>query len=182
MALRSVVHKVELAVADVDRGIYADYTLTLAQHPSETVERMMVRLLAFVLLADDGLKFGRGLSAEDEADLWCHDATGVIALWVEIGCPDVRAVRKASGRARHVVVVATGERRTEVWWKDSGIEFARLPNLSVCAIDDVAIAALAERAARSMRLAATIQDGHALLAFEGGVVDVTPRWLLARRG
>lgn len=178
MALRSTIFKVDLSVADIDRGVYGDHALTLAQHPSETETRMMVRLLAFALFADPALSFGRGLSAEDEPDLWQRDATGTIELWIEIGCPEVRTLRKACGRARRVVVFATGERRTAVWWSEVGAELARSANLSVCTIDDASAAALAVHATRVMKLSATVQDNHALLAFETGTVEVAPQWLM----
>ena len=98
MALKSTVCKVVLSVADIDRGYYRDHELTIARHPSETDERMMVRLLAFALHADEALEFGRGLSTEDEPDVWRRDLTGVILQWIEVGLPDEREVRKALRR------------------------------------------------------------------------------------
>src|SRR3982750_3888876 len=108
MALKSTILKAELCIADVDRGYYHDHTLTIARHPSETEERVMVRLLAFALHASDALTFGRGLSTEDEPDLWQHDLTGTIESWIDVGLPDERVVRKACGRARDVYVLAYG--------------------------------------------------------------------------
>jgi uncharacterized protein YaeQ len=106
MALKSTIFKVELSVADIDRGYYRDHSLTLARHPSETDERMMVRLLAFALHADPALEFGRGLSAEDEPDLVRRDLTGASEQWIEVGLPDEPEVRKACGRSRAVSVMA----------------------------------------------------------------------------
>src|SRR5476651_2124506 len=99
MALKATIFKADLQIADMDRGYYRDHALTLARHPSETDERMMVRLLAFALNADENLAFGKGLSAEDEPALWLRDLTGAIGLWIEVGLPDEKAVRKACGRA-----------------------------------------------------------------------------------
>lgn len=177
MAQRSTIYKAELSVADVDRGYYADHTLTLALHPSETETRLMVRLLAFALHADAALEFGRGLSAEDEPDLWLKDPTGVIRLWIDVGLPDVRAVRKACGRARQVVVLAYGDRKAAAWWAENAAEFARCRNLDVFAIDDAHADALTALAARSMKLGCTIQDGHLMLASEQCTIEFTPRRL-----
>src|SRR5258705_10302215 len=115
MALKSTIFKAELSVADIDRGYYRDHVLTIARHPSETDERMMVRLLAFALHADERLAFGRGLSTEDEPDLWQRDLTGSIEKWIDVGLPDEREVRKACGRARAVYVLAYGGRAGGVW-------------------------------------------------------------------
>ena len=100
MAVKATIFKVDLQVNDMDRNHYQEYALTLAQHPSETEERLMARLLAFALNADDSLAFGRGISTDDEPDLWCKDLTGVIQLWIEVGQPDEQRIRKACGRAR----------------------------------------------------------------------------------
>src|SRR5205085_3556709 len=99
MALKATIFKAEVQVSDLDRGHFGTHALTIARHPSETDERMMVRLLAFALNADEALEFGRGLSAEDEADLVKTDLTGAIQLWIEVGLPDERELRRASGRA-----------------------------------------------------------------------------------
>jgi uncharacterized protein YaeQ len=105
MAPKATIVKAELQVTDMDRHYYALHNLTLAQHPSETVERLMVRLLAFALHADERLEFGRGLSDEDEPALWRRDYTGDIEQWIEVGQPDESRIRKACGRAQQVVVV-----------------------------------------------------------------------------
>ena len=108
MALKSTIFKAELSIADIDRGYYRNHALTVARHPSETDERMMMRLLAFALHADDALEFGRGLSAEHEPDLWRRDLTGTVEQWIEVGLPEEREIRKACGRAREVHVLAYG--------------------------------------------------------------------------
>ena len=88
MALNATTYKVEPAISDMDRGYYATHALTLARHPSETDERMMVRVLAFALHAHEYLEFGQGMTNEDEADLWRKDLTGAIELWIDVGIPD----------------------------------------------------------------------------------------------
>ena len=161
MALGSTIYKAELSVADIGRGYYAEHALALARHPSETEERLMVRLLAFALHADDDLRFGRGISTADEPDLWQKDATGVIDLWIDVGLPDERSVRKACGRARRVVVLAYGGRKLDMWWQQNGAELARNRNLDVITISPEESSQLAALAARSMRLSCTVQEGSA---------------------
>jgi uncharacterized protein YaeQ len=176
MALRSIVYRADLTISDLDRGVYGQHALTLARHPSETEERLMVRLLAFALHADERLAFGRGLSTEDEPDLWQHDDTGLIVRWIDVGLPDLRAIRKACGRAREVVVLAYGARRVDAWWSENGDALSALSNLRVCTLTAEDTAALETLAARSMTLTCTIQDGHVWLAGETGTVELLPRW------
>ncbi len=163
MALKSTICKVELAVADVDRGYYRDHSLTVARHPSETDERMMVRVLAFALHADEALEFGRGLSAEDEPDLWRRDLTGAIERWIEVGLPDERKVRKACGRARSVDILAYGGRAVALWWQAVREKLDRQDSLTVTELPTEASRALAQLAGRSMRLQVTIQEAHVLV-------------------
>jgi uncharacterized protein YaeQ len=160
MALKSTICKAELGIADIDRGYYRDHALTIARHPSETDERMMVRVLAFALHADDDLAFGRGLSADDEPDLWRRDLTGAIEQWIDVGLPDERNVRKACGRAREVSIVAYGGRAVDLWWAGVREKLERQQRLTVREVPLEASRALARLAGRSMRLQVTIQDGH----------------------
>jgi uncharacterized protein YaeQ len=164
MALRSTIYKAELSVADIDRSHYGDHVLTIARHPSETEERMMLRLLAYGLHADEQLAFGRGLSTDDEPDLWLKDDTGLIRLWIDVGLPDDKWVRKACGRARQVLVLAYGGHRAELWWRQVATVLERFDNLAVMAVAPHACAALARMAARSMNLSCTIQEGQVLIA------------------
>jgi uncharacterized protein YaeQ len=174
MAQRATVYRTDLTVSDLDRSVYSQHALTLARHPSETEERLMVRLLAFALHADEALEFGRGLSTEDEADLWQRDATGVIELWIDVGLPTERDIRKACGRAREVVVLAYGARRVEQWWSDNAAALSRLANLKVFTLTATETEALQALAARSMTLTCTVQDGHVWLASERSTVEVAP--------
>ena len=166
MALKATICKAGLQIADMDRSYYAEHALTLARHPSETDERMMVRLLAFALDADEALEFGRGLSAEDEADLVKRDLTGAIDLWIDVGLPDEREVRKAAGRARRVKVYTYG-RGAALWWEQNQAALARLANLTVIEVPEAVTGALAALAARNMRLDCTIQEGQVWLSHEG---------------
>ena len=131
MALKATIYKAELALADIDHNRYGDHSLTIARHPSETDERMMVRLLAFALHAGERLAFGRGLSSDDEPDLWQKDLTGAIELWIDVGLPDERSLRRACGRAARVLVYSYGGRVADLWWEQNGAKLARCENLTV---------------------------------------------------
>ncbi|MCB1889533.1 MAG: YaeQ family protein [Rhodocyclaceae bacterium] len=175
MALKSTVYKASLNVSDMDRHYYAEHALTLARHPSETDERMMVRLVAFALYADERLEFGRGLSTEDEPALWLRDYDGSIRLWVEVGLPDERILRKACSRADRVVLLAYGGRGVGVWWDNNRNALARLDKLEVLEVPQAASEALTGLVERGMQLQATIQDGVLWLSGEGGTVELTVR-------
>lgn len=172
MAIKATIFKVDLNIADIDRHYYADHALTLAQHPSETDERMMLRLLAFTLHANENLEFGRGLSAEDEPDLWQKDLTGTIELWVDLGQPDERRLRKASGRSRQVVVYSYGGRGVKVWWEQNQDRLARIENLRVFNISADSSQALTRLVRRTMILQGTIQDGQVWIADEKDRVEL----------
>jgi uncharacterized protein YaeQ len=175
MALRSTIHRADLTVSDLDRHVYSQHALTLARHPSETEERLMVRLLAFALHADEALAFGRGLSAEDEPDLVRCDDTGVIEQWIDVGLPDEKAVRKACGRARQVVVLAYGARRVEAWWQENAAAFARHANLTVLTLTGEETDALQRLVARAMTLTCTLQEGQVWLASAAETVELAPQ-------
>ncbi len=174
MALKATIYKAELQVSDMDRQYYATHALTLAQHPSETEERMMMRLLAFALHADELLEFGRGLSTDDEPDLWRKSLTGEIEQWIDLGQPDEQRIRKACGRARQVVVISYGGRGADVWWDKIAAGVARSKNLTVIDIPAVTVQALASLADRNMQLQCLIQDGQAQLMSAKANVSVEP--------
>jgi uncharacterized protein YaeQ len=164
MALKATICKAQVQVADMDRSYYGDHSLTLARHPSETDERMMVRLLAFALHAQPDLAFGRGLSSEDEPDVWRKDLTGAVELWIEVGLPDERRLRRACVRAREVVVYTYGGRAADLWWNQAGEALARNANLEVRDIPLEGSRSLATLAARNMALQFTIQDSQVWVA------------------
>ncbi|WP_022981989.1 YaeQ family protein [Ideonella sp. B508-1] len=164
MALKSTVYKAQIQIADMDRSLYADHSLTLARHPSETDERMMMRLLAFALAVpadtDRGaLEFAAGLSDTDEPDLWQKDLTGALVQWIEVGQPDDRRLAKACGRAEQVRIWAYGS-STPIWWQSIAGKVARLSNLEVWQVPTEASRELAGLAARGMQLQITVQEGQ----------------------
>lgn len=185
MALKSTIFKANLQVADIDHAYYADHALTLARHPSETDERMMVRLVALAFHAhelqtvcggDGTLAFGAGLSDPEDPDVWLRDFTGQTRRWIEVGQPDDGAITKACRKADQVAVYAF-HHAAEVWWKGLENKLHRLHNLQVWRIPTEASQALAALAQRSMQLQATIQEGSLMLGDEKRHVDIEPvRW------
>jgi uncharacterized protein YaeQ len=173
MAAKATVYKAELSVSDMDRHYYATHPLTLAMHPSETEERLMVRLLAFALNASERLAMGRGISnTEEEPDLWARDLTGVIDLWIEVGQPDEQRLRKACGRAKEVRVYCYSGRSAAMWWQKSESDFARFKNLRVFDVPAETTATLGALATRNMSLQCLIQDGHVQFLSGEAAVDV----------
>ena len=148
----------------MERHYYQDHALTLARHPSETDERMMVRLLAFALHAHEYLEFGQGMNDDDEADLWQKDLTGAIELWIDVGMPDEKLIRKACGRAKQVIVYTYGGRIAEMWYASNSSQFERLTNLTVINLPSESTRAIAKLAQRTMQLQCTIQDGQVWLS------------------
>lgn len=173
MAIKATVFKAEIQIADLDRNYYADHALTLARHPSETDERMMVRLFAFALYAGETLLFGRGLSTDDEPDLWQKDLTGAIELWVDVGLPGEREIRKACGRAKQVVVVIYS-RAADIWWNQNRDQLQRLNNLTVFKLPMESTQALAKLASRNMRLQCTLQEGQVWMGCGDETVQIAP--------
>ena len=171
MALKATIFKLDLQIADMDRHYYGDHALTIARHPSETDERMMMRVLAFACHADPALVFGKGLSSDEEPDLWQKDLTGTIDLWVETGLPDDKRLLKASARADRVMVYSYGS-AASVWWKQLAGKIARAKNVTVVHVPPASSQALAKLAQRTMQLQCTIQDGQIWLTSADGAVQV----------
>ncbi|HNZ56777.1 MAG TPA: YaeQ family protein [Methylophilaceae bacterium] len=172
MAIKSTIYKIDLQIADMDRNYYAQHNLTLARHPSETDERLMVRIIAFTLYASEALSFGKGLSDDEEPDLWQKDLTGAIQLWMDVGLPDEREIRKACGKSAQVAVVLYGGRVADMWWAQNSKALQKLNNLTVINLPDTA--ALTNIANRGLSISCTIQDGQILVGHEAGSFDITP--------
>lgn len=185
MALKSTIFRASLQVADIDRGYYAEHALTLARHPSETDERLMVRIVALALHAhqlrdlcrgDGTLAFGAGLSDPDDPDVALTDFTGRKRLWIEVGQPEDRPLVKACAQADSVVVLAFGA-AAEVWWRGIANKLTRLDRLQVWRLPADAAQALSSLSERSMQLQATVQDGALTLSSARGSVHLEPeRW------
>lgn len=179
MAIKATVFKASLQIADMQRHYYQEHALTLARHSSETDERMMVRLLAFALHAHERLEFGQGMTTDDEADLWQKDLTGAIELWIDVGIPDEKWVRKACGRADQVVIYCYGGRVAEMWYAQNKSQLDRQKNLTIINLAQESTRAIAALAQRTMQLQCTIQDGQVWLSDGNDSVTVESEVLKA---
>lgn len=171
MALKATIYKVDLQIADMDRNYYAEHALTLARHPSETDERLMVRVLMYALNAQEGIAFTRGLSEADEPEIWVKDLTGQLTLWIDIGQPDEARLRKACGRAEQVIAVCHSS-SCQLWWKQIETKLTRIRNLTVLQLSTDSSQALAALTQRSMQLQCLVQDGEVWLSTDAQRVPV----------
>lgn len=161
MAAKATIYKALLNIANMDSHYYAEHNLTMAKHPSETDLRLMVRLVAFILNADEALEFCKGISQEDEPDLWKKSLGGEIELWIDLGQPDEKRIKKACGRSEKVIIYTYQEGMAAAWWKQIQTSLTRFSNLQVIHLDiDGEIEALAKRA---MSLQANISDNELTL-------------------
>ena len=174
MAPKATVYKAELQISDMDRHYYAAHTLTIAQHPSETDERLMVRLLAFAMYAQPGLEFGRGLSSDDEPDLWRRSLTGEIEQWIYLGQPEESRIRKACGRSRQVTLIGYSGRSFGIWWEKIASALARCENLAVIELPEDSADSLGGLIARNMRLQCLIQDAEIQLMSDTASITIVP--------
>lgn len=173
MALKSTIYKAALQVSDMDRSYYAEHSLTVARHPSETDERTMMRILAFALNAHEHLAFARGLSDTDEPDLWQKDLSGALEHWIEVGQPDDKPFLRACGRAARVTVYAYAT-SAALWWKPLNATLARAKNLVVWRIPAASSRDLAGLAARNMQLQCTVQEGQVWFSDATRTVQIEP--------
>ena len=162
MAIKATIYKPDLSIADMDRNYYQEHSLTIARHPSETDERVMIRVLAYALHADPALAFTKDLFDVDEPALWLKDLTGAIDLWIEVGQPDEKRLLKAAGRAEKVIVYSYSA-TSSIWFKGIANKIERAKNVSVINIPADISAQLEKMASRSMALQCTIQDGQVWL-------------------
>lgn len=174
MAQKSTIYKIELTVSDMDRHYYETHKLTVAKHPSETDERLMVRVLAFALNAHEHLEMTKGLSTDDEPDIWQKSLSGELELWVALGLPSEKIVRQSCGKANEVIVYCYGGSAADVWWQKIKNSTTRFDNLRVMNLSETNTSELGELASRSMKLQVNIQDGDAMVSADDSVVYVTP--------
>lgn len=173
MAQKATIYKVELSVSDMDRHYYETHKLTVAKHPSETDERMMVRLMAFALSAHEHLEMTKGLSTDDEPDIWQKSLSGELELWIALGLPSEKIVRQSCAKAKEVIIYAYGS-TAEMWWDKIKNSTTRFDNLQVINLNEETTTALADLASRSMKLQVNIQDGEVMISADDSIVYVTP--------
>jgi len=177
MAIKATIFKADIQVSDMDRHYYQDHSLTIARHPSESDERMMVRLLAFGLHAHEHLSFTKGICSDDEPDLWQKDFSDTIQVWIDLGQPDEKRIRKACGRAEQVYIYTYNERSAHLWWKSVADKLKRFDNLKVILIPDASVQAIGSLAQRQMQLQYTMQDAEILLSHPEGAFNIAPQVL-----
>ena len=174
MAQNATIYKIELSVSDMDRHYYETHKLTVARHPSETDERLMVRILAFALNAHEHLEMTKGLSTDDEPDIWQKSLSGEIDLWIALGLPSEKIMRQSCNKAAKVIVYCYGGRTAEVWWEKAKNSTTRFDNLQIVNFSEADTVALAELAHRAMKLQINIQEGDVMVGVDDSVVYVTP--------
>jgi uncharacterized protein YaeQ len=177
MALKSTIFKAELQVSDLDRSYYAAHYLTVARHPSETDERMMVRIIAFALNAHENLEMTKGISTEDEPDIWQKSLSGELDVWVALGLPSEKVMRQSCSKADKVIVYPYGGRTADIWWDKIKGSTTRFENLQVIGFSEKDTGALAKLANRTMKLQINIQDGEVMVCAGDSIVYLTPlKW------
>lgn len=174
MAQKSTIYKVELSVSDMDRHYYETHKLTVAKHPSETDERLMVRLLAFALNANEQLELTKGLSNDDEPDIWQKSLSGELEMWIALGLPSEKIVRQSCAKADKVIIYSYGGRTAEMWWDRIKNNTTRFDNLQVVNLSDQSTNELANLANRTLKLQVNIQDGDVMVSADDSIVYVTP--------
>ena len=173
MAQKATIYKVEFSVSDMDRHYYETHKLTVAKHPSETDERLMVRLLAFALNAHEQLEMTKGLSSDDEPDIWQKSLSGELELWVALGLPSEKVVRQSCGKSDAVVVYSYGK-TSDMWWDKIKNSTTRFNNLQVVNFSQDDTSALEKLANRSMRIQVNIQDGEVMVSVDDTIVNLSP--------
>lgn len=174
MALGATIYKTEINVADTDRHYYGSHSLTVARHPSEKTERMMVRLIAFAHNAHEDLLFTKGISTVDEPDIWLKDLTGAVQQWIEIGQPTETRLLKACGRAEQVIVYCHNGHTSRLWWEAASSKLERMSNLKVICLPVEGVRELANDVKRNMTLHVNIQEQELFIANDTRQVSLMP--------
>ena len=177
MALKASIFKIHLDISDMDRHYYQSHSLTLARHPSETDLRMMVRVVAFALNAHENLAFTKGLSTQDEPDLWNKSLSDEVELWIDLGQPDEKRIRQACGKAKQVMIYGYQNRQAGPWFKGIEPGLGRFKNLNIIQIPSEQAEALESLVSKSMSLEVSIQDGELFISNEDTQLSVTPQQL-----
>ena len=178
MALKATIFKVSVQLSDISRHFYDTLQLTIARHPSETDERMMVRLLAFVLNADEQLQMTKGLSTDEEPDIWLRNLSGEIELWIDLGLPEEKRIRKAFSQSKAVSVFSYGGGNADIWWQKHQAKLADYNNLRVYYINPDDIAAMTQLVDRTMELQCTIDANQVWITCGEQSVEVNLQTLL----
>ena len=171
MAIKPTIYKARISLSDLERDYYDAINLTIAQHPSETLERMMVRILAYCINAQEALELTKGLEEVEEPALWARTMDEQVTLWIDLGEPSVERVKKACNRANAVKVYSFNS-KSDVWWSQGEAKFSRL-NAAFYRFPWESVEALAGLVSRTMDLSVTITGNSAYIAAETGEVEVS---------
>lgn len=178
MAIKATIYKAKIEISNCDQNYFNNHDLTISCHPSETQQRMMVRILAFALYASSSLSFTKGLCADDEPELWDKNLCGEIEQWISLGQVDEKQVRKSLGRSKQVVIFTHAGNKSITWWKKNQSAFEQLDNLQIIHIKPEDVNAMQALVARNMNLQYTIQDGIVWLSNAQDTIMIEPEiWL-----
>ena len=158
-ALKATIFKADISITDLDRNYFADHSLTIARHPSESDQRMMLRVLAFILNADEKLEFTKGLSEVEDPDIWLKDYSDQILLWIELGTPSEQRVKKGCNQSRQMRVYAYADNAFEEYLKKEQGKLAMKNNIDFFSFPNEVAEQLANIVERNMQIQITIQDG-----------------------
>ncbi|MFD2178214.1 YaeQ family protein [Veronia pacifica] len=174
MSLKSTIYKAHVNVADMDRNVYVDQSLTLAKHPSETEQRMMLRILGWCLFADENLQFTKGLCVDSEPELWKKTYCDTVELWIELGLPDEKRIKRACSLSSRVVLLTYNDNASSVWKKQSLNKLYPFANLTVINVQDEILDAAANEVERTMSIQATIEDELVWFSIGDKVISIKP--------
>lgn len=176
MAPKATVYKANINVADLSRHHYINQQLTLALHPSETLERMMLRLLAWSMFAEEQLVLTKGLCEESEPELWIKNYSDEVLLWIDLGLPTEKRIKKACHQAKHVVLFTYQDNAATVWKNNTLSKLQAFRNLTIIHINDSTLAALAAQVTRTMALQVTIEDEQLLYCVGDSMLEIMPEY------
>lgn len=159
MALSSSIYRADIDLSNLNTHQYENYNLTMAKHPSESESRMMFRLLAYLYCAHEDLAFTKGLSAQDEPEIWQKDFAGDIVQWIELGLPDLKRIRQASGKSKSVKIFTHHQSKSEDWWSKIKGSLIRNDKVEVYHLNLVEEFDLEDLVSKSMKLSCVIEDG-----------------------
>ncbi len=177
MAVKATIYKLKLEISDLDRHYYQYHELTIARHPSETEQRMMVRVLAFAIYASERLNFTKGLCADNEPELWDKNPGGEIELWISLGQVDEKQIKKAIGRSKQVVIFTYAGKKSFSWWKQNQSQYQKIENLVIINIKAADVKAMQVFVSRNMSLQCTIQDDLVWLSNSDQTISIEPEIL-----
>jgi uncharacterized protein YaeQ len=170
MALAATVYRAEIALSDVDRGVYESLDLRLARHPSESARYLLSRTIAYCFEYEDGIAFSKGgLSSTDEPPVSVRDATGVLLAWIDVGAPSAERLHKASKAARRVAVYSHDE--AAVRREASARAIHRAEEIAVWRIDAALLDAMEAMLAKTTKLEIARNDGRVYVTHDGRVVE-----------